>query len=102
MPDTGRRFPWPWLAAFIALQLLYVWVLPPLHGPDEPSHLEYLHAVVDSGRLPLMAVVPYPVLFGHQGQGRTEARPITRPGPKTQQAQQPPVAYDFIDPLFPV
>jgi hypothetical protein len=48
-------------AAYLALALLYSWVIPPLKGPDEPRHYNYVKRLVEKHALPRLE---------HDAQGR--------------------------------
>lgn len=41
------------LACFLVLACVYVWVIPPGYGPDEPRHFAYVRRLAEKGELPI-------------------------------------------------
>lgn len=78
---------------FTALQLGYAFTVPAFSGPDEPEHRQFVQALLETHRLPVLGELPTDVLGPEGYRVGVGTRPTGLSGRTTPQAQQPPLAY---------
>jgi len=88
-----RRYVLRLCLVFTGLHLLHVLTVPAFQGPDENEHRQYVQALLDTHRLPVLAELPRDILAPAGYRIGVESVPTGLAGAQTPQAQQPPLSY---------
>ena len=87
------------LLLYLLLAVLYAVYTPPWQVPDEPAHYNYVRAVAEGGRLPVMEPGDYDQAYLEQivAAGFPSSLPIE---PLTYEDHQPPLYYLLAAPVY--